>query len=42
MQGCIMKFPIQVEAVLLVNSSIKNDILPCDKLADAFDAAWTD
>lgn len=42
MQGCIMKFPIQVEAVLLVNSSIEGNILPCTKLAAAFDAAWVD
>jgi D-alanyl-D-alanine carboxypeptidase len=42
MQGCVMKFPIHVEAVLLVNSSIKNNILPCTKLAAAFDNAWVD
>jgi D-alanyl-D-alanine carboxypeptidase len=42
MQGCVMKFPIHVEAVLLVNSSVKHNILPCDKLAAAFDAAWVD
>lgn len=42
MQGCVMKFPIHVEAVLLVNSSIEDNILPCTKLAAAFDAAWVD
>ena len=40
MQGCMMKFPIQVEAVLLVNSSLQNNTLPCTKLRQAFDAAW--
>jgi len=39
-QGCIMKFPIQVEAVLLVNSSIETNTLPCTVLRNAFDAAW--
>jgi len=40
MQGCVMKFPIHVEAVLLVNSSLENNTLPCTKLRQAFDAAW--
>lgn len=40
MQGCIMKFPIQAEAVLLVNSSIESNTLPCTVLRDAYDAAW--
>ena len=40
MQGCVMKFPIHVEAVLLVNSSLENNVLPCTKLRQAFDAAW--
>jgi D-alanyl-D-alanine carboxypeptidase len=40
MQGCVMKFPIHVEAVLLVNSSTENDVRPCTKLQQAFDAAW--
>jgi D-alanyl-D-alanine carboxypeptidase len=40
MQGCMMKFPIHVEAVLLVNSSLENNTLPCTKLRQAFDAAW--
>lgn len=40
MQGCIMKFPIQVEAVLLVNSSVESNKLPCTVLGEAFDAAW--
>lgn len=42
MQGCMMKFPIHVEAVLLVNSSIESNTLPCTVLRDAFDAAWVD
>jgi CubicO group peptidase (beta-lactamase class C family) len=42
MQGCVMKYPIHVEAVLLVNSSIETNTLPCAKLAAAFDAAWVD
>ena len=42
MQGCMMKFPIQVEAVLLVNSSLQHNTLPCTKLRQAFDAAWVD
>jgi D-alanyl-D-alanine carboxypeptidase len=41
-QGCMMKFPIHVEAVLLVNSSIESNTLPCTVLRDAFDAAWVD
>lgn len=40
MQGCIMKFPIYVEAVLLVNSSHIDNTLPCTILRNAFDAAW--
>ncbi len=42
MQGCMMKFPIHVEAVLLVNSSIESNTLPCTALRNAFDAAWID
>ena len=40
MGGCMVKFPIHVEAVLLVNSSIENNTRPCTKLQQAFDAAW--
>jgi len=40
MQGCIMKFPIYVEAVLLVNSSHIDNTLPCTILRNAFDASW--
>jgi len=42
--GCIMKFPIEVEAVLLVNSS--NSGIGwgshCPILQNAFDNAWVD
>lgn len=41
MHGCVMKFPIQVEASLLINSSI-NGKQPCSILKNAFDAAWVD
>lgn len=42
MNGCIMQFPIHVEAVLLVNSSIEGSPDACNVLRDAFDAAWID
>ena len=38
--GCVMKFPTQVEAVVLANSSIVGDPDPCVILRDAYDEAW--
>lgn len=40
LNGCVMKFPIQVEAVVLTNSSIVGDPHPCELLRDAYDEAW--
>lgn len=40
LNGCVMKFPTQVEAVILVNSSIVGDPHPCEVLRDAYDDAW--
>ena len=40
MQGCMMKFPIEVEATLMMNSSVIDEKNPCRILGQAFDAAW--
>jgi D-alanyl-D-alanine carboxypeptidase len=42
MQECIMKFSIEVEAVLMVNSSVVDQKYPCTILGNAFDNAWVD
>jgi hypothetical protein len=40
MHGCAMQFPIQVEAVVLINSSTTLSQYQCTMLREAFENAW--
>lgn len=38
--ACMIRFSINVEAAVVINSMLTNNLLPCPILKTAFDAAW--